>query len=116
MALKRSSMRLWLSLILLLCSMIPKAGAMVFTTGPNDRAGHSLVLHGHIESLEIAEPPPSGVRIVVRLKLELVNDGSLPILLLKEGGPMLVEYSITRTSATETPDNRLASLFTGPGV
>ncbi|HKV41402.1 MAG TPA: hypothetical protein VJX67_19505 [Blastocatellia bacterium] len=106
-------MRIFISVLIPLMLM---PGTAVI--GGNAQARPKLVLRDDIESVVITERPPSDARIDVKLKLELINEGPTPVLLLKENPlleeryPKQLEYEITKTSDT-TADNRVAWQFAG---
>ncbi len=81
-----------------------------------DKEPYSVILQGQVESVEVSQSPPSDVSIVVKLKLEIINDGMKPLIFLKENFPILVGYTLTKDSGGTFPDDRLAFSFTGPGV
>jgi hypothetical protein len=76
----------------------------------------AVTMRGQVLSVEVTDVPPSSVSIVVKLKLEILNNGAQPVIFLKEKMPLLVGYELIKNPDAPSPDNQLAVSFTGPGV
>lgn len=90
--------------------------AKTLSKAAKGKGAYSVTLHGQVETVEISNVPPSSVSIVVKLKLELLNDGMKPVIFLKEKALMLVGYALTKSPSEVSSDNQLAFSFTGPAV
>lgn len=110
------SMRTVCALIFLCGIVIMNIQAQTLSKSMKDKEHYSVTLRGQVESVEISQPPPSGVSIIVKLKLEIINDGVKPLIFLKENSPVLVGYALTKDDAKTFPEDRLAFSYTGPGV
>lgn len=109
-------MRIICALIFLCGIVIMNIQAQTLSKSMKDKEHYSVTLRGQVESVEISQSPPSSVSIIVKLKLEIINDGVKPLIFLKENSPILVGYALTKDSDKTFPEDRLAFSYTGPGV
>jgi hypothetical protein len=76
----------------------------------------SITLRGQVESVELSNVSASGVSLVIKLKLELLNNGTLPVIFLEAKPPSLVGAALTRRPDPLIPDNTLATDYKGESV
>lgn len=110
------AMRTVCALIFLCGIVIMNIEAQTLSNSMKDKEPYSVALRGQVESVEINQSPPSSVSIIVKLKLEIINDGVKPLIFLKEDSPILVGSDLTKNPDKVSPENRLAFLYAGPGV
>src|SRR6266404_2169031 len=74
-----------------------------------------VVLRGQIESTELRDTTASGVSLVIKLKLELHNNGSKPVIFLNDPVPTITGATLNKL-ASDPPHSALVSDYRGPSV
>lgn len=76
---------------------------------------YSVTLSGKVESIELRDVTPSGVTIVVKLKLEARNSGTKPVLFLDDEPPTITGATLTR-GPSDSIGKALLVDYWGPSV
>lgn len=87
---------------------------------PPDAGGfqhpYSVTLRAQAESVELKNVSKSGVSLVVKLKMHLFNDGSIPVILLKAETPSLVGMGLAESPEALTFDRAWLTDYKGESV
>jgi hypothetical protein len=82
----------------------------------NEKEAYSVTLHGQVEAVELSNVSSSGVSLVVKLKLELLNNGTKPVIFLATKPPSLVGAALAKSPGDLTSGKVLVSEYTGEAV
>jgi hypothetical protein len=74
-----------------------------------------VALRGQVQSTELRDVTPSGVSLVVKLKLELHNNGSKPVIFLNDPAPTITGATLNKV-ASDPPHSALVSDYRRPSV
>jgi len=77
---------------------------------------YSVTLRGQVESIELNNISSSGVTMVVKLKLELLNNGASPVIFLATKPPSLVGAALAKSPTDLVSGKNLVLEYAGPAV
>jgi hypothetical protein len=77
--------------------------------------GSIVALRGQVQSTELRDVTRSGVSLVIKLKLELHNNGSKPVIFLNDPAPTITGATLNKV-ASDPPHSALVSDYRGPSV
>ena len=77
---------------------------------------YSTILRGQVESIELNNVSSSGVTVVVKLKLELLNNGATSIIFLAAEPSLLVGATLAKSPVDSLSGKNLIMEYAGPGV
>lgn len=104
-------------LLVFLCGVVAiniEAKALPKTV--NEKASYSVALRGQVESVELNNLSSSEVVLVVKLKLELLNDGACPVIILEAKPPLLVGIALARSPDDLVSGKTLVTDYKGESV
>lgn len=102
-------------LLLFLCGMVINFEAQTLSN-QIVKTPYSVTLRGQAESIELSNVSASGVSLVVKLKLELHNDGTNSVIFLETKPPLLVAAALAKSTDDLVSGNNLASQYTGESI
>ncbi len=109
-------MRVLCSLLLLCGVLLVFIDAAYLSSATTKMESYSVALRGQVESTELNNISFSGVTVVVRLKLELLNNGAKPVIFLATEPPLLVGATLAKSPTDSLSGKNLAVEYAGPGV
>lgn len=103
-------------LLLFLCGIFINIEAKTLSNTIKEKKPYSVALRGQVESIELSNVSASGVSLVVKLKLELHNDGTIPVIFLEAKPPLLVGAALAKSTGDLISSNNLVLEYMGPAV
>jgi hypothetical protein len=77
---------------------------------------YSVVLRGEVQLLEVKKSSPSEIMLNVSLKMELLNNGSKPVIFLETKPPELRGVALAKSPKDFSASKNLASAYYGESV
>jgi len=77
---------------------------------------YSVTLRGQVESIELDNISSSGVTVIVKLKLELLNNGARPVIILAAKPPLFVGATLAKSQIDSVSGKNMLVEYAGPGV
>lgn len=106
-----------LYLLILLCGMVTTN----IETQPLQKVAtakecYSVLLRGEVKSMEVKKSSPSDIMLTVNLRMELLNNGSKPVIFLETKPPELRGVALAKSPSDFSTSKNLASEYYGESV